>query len=851
MVTQSTDDIPVIPDNSLVILDRPRIDGLLSSALNSFVTTIVAGSGYGKTEAVYSYLKKQDFTTIWVQVSEHDNEPTRFWGDFSGAIFSANKGLAKQMIDMGFPYDGISYNKYADAVSDALTVTRMYVIVIDDFHNIHNPDILKFFERGLQVPIANLRRVFISRENPSIITADYLITDQFSHLNEDDLRFTRDEMKQLFTVQGLKLSPDTIEKIYTDTDGWVFAIQLIGLFYKRNSGQIAYAVDAMKSNISKLIDTEIFSEMPEEVKRFLIKMSLINHLYPDLLRGLENGEECLNELRNMDSFVRYDEYLGAYRIHQLFLDYLKDKQDLLSKEEKRDTFEVAAKWCIDHDDVSEAVNYYVEIGDYDRIVEVAFAQSMIVPPSTGTYLLNIFRKAPAEAFEKNGTMIVIFARLLISLGYVKEGEEYILSTIEKYKKLPESNHRNRVLFGMYNNLGFLGVVNSPFTGDYDFVKYFRLGDEYFKKCDMKVLGAISSVNLSPYISRIGKPDAGEPEKFIEAISESIPYISHSMNGCMYGMDDLARAELAFLRGNLDDCEKFAFSALYKARERGQYEIENRALFFLLRTGLSNGKYEKVRAVLYQIETQPEMADYATKYFMKDILTSWFYAQIGHTERMADWITKDFEASEDSYITRGLEFFTKYKFYIVEKRFHRLLAILDNQDNEMGIGALLYGKIGIEIMRANCLYHLKEYKEAMQSFERAYALAVPNRLDMIFVAMGNDMRVLSGYALKNKVNIPKEWLETIQKKASTFAKRCAHIRSNFDKDEEIKNDVNLSSKEIEVLSDLAQGLSRSEIATARNISINTVKTMLPLIFRKLEANSTIDAIRIAITNGIIK
>jgi LuxR family maltose regulon positive regulatory protein len=142
MVTQSPTDIPVNPDNKLVILDRPRIEGLLSSALNSHVSTIVAGSGYGKTEAVYSFLKKQDFTTIWVQVSEHDNEPTRFWGDFSGAIFSANKGLAKQMIDMGFPYDGISYNKYAGAVSDALNITRKYVIVIDDFHNIHNPDIL-------------------------------------------------------------------------------------------------------------------------------------------------------------------------------------------------------------------------------------------------------------------------------------------------------------------------------------------------------------------------------------------------------------------------------------------------------------------------------------------------------------------------------------------------------------------------------------------------------------------------------------------------------------------------------------------------------------------------------------
>ncbi|MDR0854180.1 MAG: LuxR C-terminal-related transcriptional regulator [Clostridiales Family XIII bacterium] len=851
MVTQSTINVPVIPDNSLVLLDRPRIDGLLSSVLSSPVATIVAGSGYGKTEAVYSFLRKQDLTIIWVQVSEHDNEMTRFWGDFSGAIFSANKDLSKQMLDMGFPYDGISYNKYADAVSDALTVTRNYALVIDDFHNIHNPDILKFFERGLQMPLANMHRIFISRENPSIVTANYLLTDHFAHLNEDDLRFTRDEMKQLFALQGLKLSPDTIEKIYSDTDGWVFAIQLIGLFFKRNPGQIGYAVDAMKSNVSKLIDTEIFSEIPEKLQHFLIKMSLINHLYPDLLRGLDDGEACMNELRKMDSFVRYDDYLNTYRIHQLFLDYLKDKQRLLSEQEKRSTLDVAANWCLLQDDISEAIHYYEELGDYDRIVELAYKQSMLLPQGVGSYILNIFRNAPAEAFERNGTMTVVFARLLIALGHIKEGENFITSTIERYEKLPESGHKDRILCGLYNNLGFLGLIKSPTTSEYDFAAHFMRGDEYFRKCDIKVLGAVRSVNLSPYITRVGKPEAGGPEKFIEAVSESIPYISHSMNGCMYGMDDLARAELSFFRGELENCEQFSFSALYKARERSQYEIENRALFFLLRTNLANGKYEKVRSILYQIEAQPEMSDYATKYFMKDILTSWFYAQIGHTERMADWITKDFEESEDNYLTRGLEFFTKNKFYMVEKRYHRLLAILESQDTELGIGSLLYGKIGIMTMKAICLYHLKERKAALRAFEEAYTLAIPNALDMIFISMGNDMRVLSGYALKNACNIPRDWLETIGRKSSTCAKRYAHIRSNFDRDEELSNEVNLSSKELEVLTDLAHGLSRSEIATARNISINTVKTMLPLIFRKLDANSTIDAIRIAVKSGIVK
>jgi LuxR family maltose regulon positive regulatory protein len=658
-------------------------------------------------------------------------------------------------------------------------------------------------------------------------------------------------MKAYFDLQGVTLIPDMAEKMYESTDGWIFAIQLAALFFKKNPRRARYAVSAMKSDMANLVESEIFADMPEDQCHFLIKMSLINHLSPDLLSRLPDGDRLMEELNRINAFVRYDAYLDTYRIHNLFVDYLQEKQDRLTEDEKREVYDKAANWCIENGYIIDAVNYFQKLGDYDRIVDIAFANTLIIPPGIGAYIADILSKAPKEVFAQNGTLNVVYARLLMSIGRLEAATKFIEATIQVAESLTESDYKYRVLFGLHNNLGFIEVIQAPSSGRYDFARHFEQGDAYYRKSNYMVRGAASSVNLSPYICRVGKPDAGEPDRFIDALAKAIPFAAHSMNGCMYGADDLARCELSFLRAEFNNCERFGFQALYKARDREQHEIENRALFLLLRVNLAGGKYHDIRSILYLIYAQPEMADYANRYIMKDIVTSWFYAQIGHTARMTEWITNEYDETEVNYLLRGLEFFTKTKYYIAEKRYHRLLALLESQTGESGIGIFLFGRIAIAVNKAVCLYHLNEYETALRVFEDAYALAAPNALDMVFIELGNEMRALATYARKHDCTIPAKWLEMIHSKSSTYAKRLAHVRTKFNEDEEASGSVDLTNKEVEVLRDLAQGLSRLEIATARNISINTVKSMLPHIFRKIGAKNTIDAIRIAIAGGLVE
>jgi len=67
---------------------------------------------------------------------------------------------------------------------------------------------------------------------------------------------------------------------------------------------------------------------------------------------------------------------------------------------------------------------------------------------------------------------------------------------------------------------------------------------------------------------------------------------------------------------------------------------------------------------------------------------------------------------------------------------------------------------------------------------------------------------------------------------------------------LEKGIRLTEREIEILKDLADGLSRTEIASSRNLSVNTIKMTVNIIYDKLGVLSLPEAIRAALDRKII-
>jgi LuxR family maltose regulon positive regulatory protein len=233
------------------------------------------------------------------------------------------------------------------------------------------------------------------------------------------------------------------------------------------------------------------------------------------------------------------------------------------------------------------------------------------------------------------------------------------------------------------------------------------------------------------------------------------------------------------------------------------------------------------------------------------MMSWYLASIGETENIAVWVKSDFMSVKTEAFITGIEDLPKMKYYLSEKRFQELLSFIEQRPTTHGIGRYLLGRVVMAVNEAVCLYNIKDREGAVQALNKAYDLASPNAFDMPFIEMGNYMRSLAGAAMHEKdCVIPADWLETIRSKAATYAKRVAHVKSQYRQQTGKDNERPLTIRELGVLKDLSQGLSRSEIATDQGISVNTVKAMLQIIYEKLGADNNMDAIRIAISKGLI-
>ena len=459
-------------------LVRPRINRLLEKATQKPLVIVCAGAGYGKTRAVYDFTREDQKGTLWVQLSDHDNAPSRFWENYVHSIAQIAGFAVKDINNLGFPDTDDKFDQYIsfrDRNIKALPHDK-YIVVFDDFHLISNPDVMGFIERIIHGTPASRSIVLICREDPRINITALKAADQVFDIQEDDLNFTENELSQYLTMQGLSVSSSVLRDIYKDIGGWAFSVNLVARSLAKSPGYSGYARNAMKMNIFELMESEVYSPASERLKRFLVKLSLVEHLSRDLIDILAEGDEDLmSEFRQQSAYIRYDINMNAYLIHHLFLDFLRTKQDILNDKDKEGTYRIAAGWCEEHNYIIDAIGYYEKIKDYEAIIAILSDIPFFLPHDLAVHMLGIFDGIPEEMYLKIDFLAVMHLRTVLCLAREEEFNSLAGYYIDLFLALPESSVLRKHSLGLiYYFQGLMRLFMSASDGRYDF-------DEYFEK----------------------------------------------------------------------------------------------------------------------------------------------------------------------------------------------------------------------------------------------------------------------------------------------------------------------------------------------------------------------------------
>ena len=829
------------------LLERTRINQLLTRAFACPLIVVTAGAGYGKTRAVTRFLHGRSEDQVLVQLGKRDNLPARFWENFTHAVGRYSPRLSARLIELGFPSVAMM-DQYLEIIENELSRAKNYIVVLDDFHSITNPDVLGFFNAAIANPHGRISLIIISRAEPALNLMPSIMKGRVAFITEDNLRFTRQEITDFFKQIGVSLTADSLAAICDDTDGWAFSVNLVGMSLAKTKNA-RYARSAMKSNVSRLIDAEVFSVVSPRLQRFLVQLSLLDFLVVDLVHTLAHDEPLVAELATACSFIRYDSYLDAYRIHHLFLDFLTSRQGILSEEEKRETWRAAARWCAANGQMIDAVAYFEKAGDHTEIPDLinrGFPQQ--IPPTSAQFLLQVFENAPEGAFEGVPIYHVLHMRILLSLSRIEDAFALAQKVIRKYEAMPLKQTSCRILFGAYIALAVASWMRAPLTDVYDFDHYFERGNQYFARFPFVSMSSGTSHPISTYAGMIGTTRAGAFEDYLAAMERSVPITTACLNGNMAGMDALTAGELLFFKADLKHAEIKLKRAFTEADTHSQHDIRNRALSYLLRIYLALGKHENATWVIDQIKAQLNRKAYYERQLTCDIVMARYYIQVDSTDFVASWLSEEIEESAFGEYVMDFANLMKALLLYTTGRFEDLLHFAQS---ETRLKRFLLGRIELKVLEALCHYQIKNRALAFEALEYAWQLSQTNGFLMPFIEQGKHMRTLTAAARKSGTcAIPDNWLNEVNRRASVYAKRLNLVAGEYRDANGLSGDTHLSALETKVLGALVEGLSRAEIAAQMNLSINTIKTVINMVYLKLGAKSSAEAIRIAVERKLL-
>ncbi|MFI7008447.1 LuxR C-terminal-related transcriptional regulator [Streptomyces sp. NPDC050145] len=409
----------LMPSGEAVLVSRfatPRLPGTFvrRTRLTERLTRAQAGpgrltlvngpAGAGKTLLVADWARTSALPgpVVWLTVESGDNAPGNFWTYVLAAL--SHHGLTPPGSLAGPARPG----EVEDAVLSRLAAyldrrTEPVILVLDEFERVTSPEVAAGLESVLRHAGEGLRLVLLSRTEPTLPLHRYRASGEMTDLRAADLAFLPEETAELARRHGMPLSDDGARTLTGRTEGWAAGLRL-GILDAQRAEDPVSALDAPETwqgTVADFLLTEVLGAQSPAGQDLLLRTCVCERVRPGLanaLTGRDDAAALLAELRRANAFV---EPIGQswYRLHPLFAEVLRAHLPLRHPGSERALHRTAARWLSDAGLLTEALPHAAAAGDWafaaDRVVDDLAIGRLLTGPDADR-LGSLFAAMPAD-----------------------------------------------------------------------------------------------------------------------------------------------------------------------------------------------------------------------------------------------------------------------------------------------------------------------------------------------------------------------------------------------------------------------------------------------------------------------
>jgi LuxR family maltose regulon positive regulatory protein len=373
-----------LPPVSSDLVKRPSLIQQLNQNLNRNFTLVSSPAGFGKTTLVASWLTKQQFPYAWISLDKLDNNLSVFLQYVAAAIQhvfpEACMGLSRTLQVPDLPTDD---TLAAIVINELNQLPQPILLVLDDYHVIHNSSILQLVERILGQSQNRLHLVIISRMDPLLPLPRLRLQQGMVEIRQEDLRFS-DEEAGLFlrTAVTEPVAPETITRLNQRLEGWVAGLRLLSLSMQNSEQAQKFSLESQagaREHITHYLFTEVLAQQTPEVQQFLLQTAFVNRFCASLGDALmafapehSAAQRIIAHLRRANLFIiSLDEEGNWFRYHHLFQQMLQQKATAQFDKAAMNTLHNrAGAWLAQNGFVDEALQHYLSAGNMDTAVSL-------------------------------------------------------------------------------------------------------------------------------------------------------------------------------------------------------------------------------------------------------------------------------------------------------------------------------------------------------------------------------------------------------------------------------------------------------------------------------------------------